>query len=306
MSDEASETLTASPPPLRIAGSDSSDITKSVKQLIAKSLRSPLDYHDSVPWDLGCDKTKPAKRFDQVWLYNSHVWSTLTEEQKIELTWLEVARDVSMFINLETLIPQLFMTYVNTHGARMSPEIHEYMMVFSREELLHIMMFNRYLNLAGLEKHAKNHYFYKLVDSLLTTTPEVGIVFTLLIEWLAENKVMQSTQSDEVDPVTRAMSRAHHIDEIRHLHFGKTIGETWFARTPPEATAEIRAKLREMVMNIVHAVPAIQPYTSFALPCDLADPALIAEVRSADNYKRVVEGRYAEIFAWCRLIGVDL
>lgn len=306
MNSVASESTSSTPQAPRMAGADNQKTNETIQQLIAKSLREPMDYHRSVPWELGCDKTRPAKRFDQVWLYNTSVWSKLTHEQRTELTWLEAARDISMFINLEQLIPQLFSTYLVSHGSRMSPEIHEYMMVFSREEFLHIMMFNRYLKLADLEKHEKNEFFYKLVEKLLTAEPEVGITFTLLIEWLAECKVMLSTQSDEVDPLTRAMTRAHHIEEVRHLHFGKTIAEAWFARTPPEATAEIRAKLRDMILSIVHAVPAIQQYTSFPLPCDLNDPALIEEARSKPHYHEIVQARYGEVFAWVRTIGVDL
>jgi P-aminobenzoate N-oxygenase AurF len=306
MDSVASESIDASPRTSRMAGADDKKTNEIIQQLTAKSLRDQMDYNHSVPWELGCDKTRPAKKFDQVWLYNTSVWSGLTHEQQIELTWLEAARDISMFINLEQLIPQLFSTYLVNHGARMSPEIHEYMMVFSREELLHIMMFNRYLKIAALEKHEKNDFFYKLVEKLLASEPEVGITFTLLIEWLAECKVMLSTQSDEIDPLTRAMTRAHHIEEVRHLHFGKTIAEAWFARTPPEATAEIRAKLRDMILSIVHAVPAIQSYASFTLPCDLNDPALIEEARSKAHYHEIVQARYGEVFAWARTIGVDL
>jgi P-aminobenzoate N-oxygenase AurF len=297
--------LSAAAAPYRMAGSDSAQTTKAFRQLIDKSLRESMDYHLSVPWDMGVDKTKPAKRFEQTWLYHSSAWQRFTPEQQVEITWLETARDVSMVVNLETLIPQLFSTYMNAHSENMSPEIHEYMMIFEREELMHILAFHRYLRVIGHAKHAKMPYFYQLVDHLLTTPPEVGLVFTLLIEWLAEAKVMMN-QTEEVDPLTRALWRAHHIDEVRHIHFGKTIAEAWFAAQPPEATAGIRAKLRETILKMVHAVPAIQPHASFPFPCDMNDPALIDEVRASESYRQVIDARFGEIFAWCRKLGIDL
>ncbi len=285
---------------------DNTENSKLFSSLIKKSLKDPMDYHNTINWSLGFDKSKPSKRFDQVWLYHSPVWNDLTEEQKIELTWLETARDISMFINLEHLIPELYAGFLRNQPERMTDEVYKYLMIFSREELMHILTFNRYLEESHLPKHPKMDYFYKLADQLQGLRPETGITFTLLIEWLAENKAMISSQSEEVDPLTAELWHAHHEEEIRHIAFGKKIAETYFEHAPEEELSVVREQLAEMVRRIVHATPIVEDYASFALPESTRSDEFSNLVRASTGYKEMIEGRYHDIFDWCESLGISV
>lgn len=275
-----------------------------VSALVNKSHHAPMDYHNTVHWDRGVDRSKPGKKFETVWGYGSPYWDALTEAQKIELSWLETARDVSVFINLEKILPELLGSYAKRYYETLAPEIEEYLMIFAKEEIMHILTFRRFLALAGLRQHPPIKYFYDLADVLRDKPPEVGLIFTLLIEWCAEEKVIQGSQNDEVDPLTREMYWAHHVDEARHIAFGRHIGERYFQRTPPEKTAQLRGELKEMVHRIMHAVPDVAPYVSFQLPIDLGDAAATDQIRRTPHYQSQIEERYGDVLRWCRKVGI--
>jgi hypothetical protein len=283
---------------------DRNDNQKVFQQLVDKSLRHTMDYFTSVPWEQGLDKSKPTKRLDKLWLYCSTVWQQLTPEQRVEISWLETARDVSMFINLEHLIPELHSGYAKDFSDSMTREVYEYLMIFSREELMHILVFNKYLRLANMEKHPKIPEFYQLAAWLKTQRPELGITFALVIEWLAECEAMHVSQFEEIDPVTRAMFRQHHLEEVRHVHFGRKIAEAYFAAAPPEESAPSKAALRNLIRTIVHAPPPIAEYASFKFPFDMMDDKVVSEVRSSSHYQQVMRERYGEIFEWGRGLGI--
>ncbi|MEZ5840427.1 MAG: diiron oxygenase [Hyphomicrobiales bacterium] len=281
-----------------------SESDKVVSALVRKSHDAPMDFHKTVNWALGADRSRPGKKFETVWGYGSPYWDALTDEQRIEVSWLETARDVSVFINLEKILPELLGSYTKRYYESLAPEVEEYLMIFAKEEIMHILTFRRYLAAAGLRQHPPIKYFYDLADVLRESPPEVGLIFTLLIEWCAEEKAIQGSQHDEVDALTREMYWAHHMDEARHIAFGRHVAERYFERTPAAQTAELRGKLKEMVLRIMHAVPDIAPYASFALPIDLADDEAVNAVRQTPHYQSQIEDRYGSILKWCGKVGI--
>src|SRR5438309_8093023 len=97
------------------------------------------------------------------------------------MLWREVARDISMFIWLEQRLPPLYVGYINKHRDDIPPHIYEYLMIFSA----------------------------------------VGILYTVLIEWLAELGAMHLARDETIDPLTRQLFIVHHRDEVRHISSGR-------------------------------------------------------------------------------------
>jgi hypothetical protein len=276
-------------------------------RLITSSHRKYIDLNSFLPWDNGVDKSKPSKKLDQIWLYGTPWADQLSEEQLLETAWLETARDASMFIHLEHIIPDVYAGYVADYREKLDPSVYEYLMIFSREELTHIMAFQRYLKIAGLPWYPRPGSYAALAAQLPKMRPEVGILFTLLIEWTAELAVMYCTQSPEVDPLTQQLFREHHIEETRHIVFGKRIGEVYFERAPKEEATEVRTHLRNL-LNGLHKVFSynsdIARYTSFHFPIQPQDSAAIEAVQTSEHNRALNEVRFKEILDWCRQLKI--
>ena len=274
---------------------------RTIAQLISKSHQQPMDLETVIPWAIGVDRSRCPKRLDQLWICGTPYHDQLTEAQRLEAAWLEVARDISMFIYLEEMLPPLYIGYVNRYGNNLPPLIREYLMVFSKEEIVHTQMFRRYMAMAGLPYFAPSVPFAKLGELLPGLHPCVGVLATLVIEWMAECGAMHATQSEEVDPLTRDLFKQHHFDEVRHIAFACRVIEDYFESAPKRELRNVRRMFRQIIPRVVLAYrynPEIARHTSFHFPIQAGDQRAIDEVQTSAYNEQLDSARFREIKAW--------
>src|SRR5450631_1001026 len=156
---------------------------KVIQNLLEKSHVDYIDLNTSLDWSAGIDRGVFPKRQDHCWLFGTRFWEALTESQRREVAWQEMGRDISMFIWLEQTLPPLYVGYVVKQGESLHPDVREYLMVFSKEEIVHTLMFRRYMHLACLETFAPPEGLNDLFGAQLPTMdPLVGILCTYLLE----------------------------------------------------------------------------------------------------------------------------
>ncbi len=276
---------------------------RTIEQLVNKSHERPLDVNGAIPWDIGIDRSRPPKAMDQLWIYGTPYYDSLSEEQRIETAWIETARDVSMFINLEQFLPPLYMGYVNRYGKSLPKPVFDYLMVFSKEEIVHTMMFRRYMRLAGLPQFRAPAAYAKLVALLPELHPCVGILATLVVEWVAELGAIYGTQGSEVDPLTREMFKQHHYDEVRHIGFACRIVEDYFENSPESELRRIRQLFRRLIPKVIAAFrynPEVAEHTSFTFPIPSDDWDAIDKVRNSFHNEKLDDLRFKEMINWFR------
>ncbi len=295
---------------MTIAGSviaDAGEHQKLFKNLIQSSHKKYIDINSTIPWDIKADKSKMPKAEEHMWLYGTPYFDKLSQEQKLEMAWMEVARDASMFIHLEHIIPTTYSGYVNKYKQEMDESVYEYLMVFSREELTHIMMFHRYLESTSLPWYEPPGSYADLSAKLPSMRPEIGILFTLLIEWTAENAVVDAVKGEGIDHLTKTLFQEHHREEVRHIAFGKKIGEEFFKRTPAAEADVYRAHLRALVEQL-HSVynfnTEISKHLTFKLPFDETDDEIVTSIRMSEHNLSLNQQRFADIYDWCRELGI--
>jgi hypothetical protein len=274
---------------------------KTIAQLIAKSHERPMDLETVIPWSIGVDRTRWPKQPDQLWIYGTSFYDQLTQAQRLETAWLEIARDISMFVYLEEMLPPLYIGYVNRYGNKLPPLVREYLMVFSKEEIVHTQMFRRYMTMAGLPYFAPSVPFAKLGELLPNMHPCVGTLATLVIEWMAECGAMHATQSEEVDPLTRDLFKQHHFDEVRHIAFACRVVEDYFESGPEKEIRQVRRMFRQIIPRVVQAYrynPEIARHTSFDFPVDAGDQRAIESAQTSAYNEQLDSERFREIKAW--------
>jgi hypothetical protein len=179
-------------------------------------------------------------------------------------------------------------------------------MVFSKEEIVHTLMFTRYMKMAQLPTFSPADGLHELLTVQLPKMhPVAGIICTLILEWVAELSAMYVSQDDGVDPLTREMFRQHHVDESRHIAFARWIGESFFDRAGPEEAASMRQLMAGLMARLVPQFtynPEIAKHTSFTFPIAFDDQKQIDEVRhSAINLARN-RRRFGPLYAWLRKV----
>jgi len=281
---------------------------KGVLHLIDSSHADPMDFNSVLPWDQGIDLTQRPKPLEQGWIYGTPYYDMLTPEQHHELLWKETARDISMFITLEQTIPPLYMGYVNKYQGALTPDIYEYLMLFSKEEIIHTLVFKRFMKTAGLRQFSPPDGLYELLTVQLPSMhPVAGIVCTLIIEWLAELAAMYASQCDGIEPMTRQLFHRHHIDESRHIAFGRWVTESYVEKASEEEVSKLKTVMKGVLNRLVPQFtynPEIEAHTSFDFPVKRSDLEAIEAVRNSASNIALNEKRFAPMYSWLQKLGV--
>jgi len=279
-----------------------------IEKLINSSHERPMDCNSVLPWQNGVDRTKPPKKPEQSWIFGTSYYDALSDEQRQELLWQEISRDISMFITLEQTLPPLYVGYINKFGEDISKDVYEYLMIFSKEEIVHTLMFRRFLKAADLNLFNPPDGLHELLTHQLPTMrPEAGMACTLIIEWVAELGAMYCTQGDEIEPLTRKMFYEHHIDESRHIAFGRWVTESYLDKAPAEEANAFRGLLRGLMARLVPQFtynPEIVDHLPFSFPIARTDEAKIAEVRNSAANVALNEKRFAPLNNWLKKVQV--
>jgi hypothetical protein len=266
-----------------------------------------MDLNTILPWSGGVNKKLMPKPEEQCWLAGTPYMEQMTAEQRLELLWQENARDVSMFITLEQTIPPLYVGYINQSGSELSENVYEYLMVFAKEEIIHTLMFKRYMKLAGLNLFSPPDGLYDLLTvQLPKMPPEFGIACTMIIEWVAEQGAMHASQHEFVDPMTRTMYYEHHVEESRHIAFGRWVTEGYLESAPEPHAARLRGAMKSLMDRLVPQFtfnPEIGHHVSFEFPIGQDDEKRIAEVRDSPSNKALNEARLAPVHRWLSKVG---
>jgi hypothetical protein len=186
--------------------------------------------------------------------------------------------------------------------------VYEYLMIFSKEEIVHTLMFRRFMALARLDVYAPPASPYiRLLERLPRLNPAIGVLWTLTLEWAAELAAVHGTQGAHVEPVVREMFHAHHVEELRHITFGRRVIESFFDTASREERELVRAQFSPVLRNLYDMItfnPEIASRLSFPFPADLSDPRVGDEIRHSPNNVAMNEQRFKEQRDWFIELGL--
>jgi hypothetical protein len=284
------------------------EVDSQINVLIQKSHKQYIDLETTVDWHRGVDRKRFPKRLDAAWAYGTRFWDRLTEEQKLEVTWKETARDFSIFIWLERTLPSLYVGYLNQYGNALPKSVQQYLMIFSKEEIIHTLMFERFLEMGGLEWFSQPQGLYEMFMHKMPKMPPVyGVLGTYLAEMVPEMGALHSVDSEDCDPLTRQVVLLHHGEEVRHLAFGRKLVECYVETATPEEVA----RLRDFAEPFARIAIANYTYNS-ELPRHLSfdfgvaenDVETAREIRSSANNQRLFRIRFGALVSWMEGLGL--
>ncbi len=177
-------------------------------------------------WDVYNAFTWPEALVEGMWmmppelisLYGTPAWDSLDEAQRMRLSHYELGNFFSLVLQGERPLVQGLVDRL--YSKKNSKEITEYLHHFVDEENKHMVMFgefcNRYIGKVYPEKkislpreYAKGEeevaFFCKVM-----VVEELGDFYNITIE-----------KDERIEPMARELNRVHHIDEARHLAFGR-------------------------------------------------------------------------------------
>jgi hypothetical protein len=137
--------------------------------------------------------------------------------------------------------------------------------------------------------------------------PIAGLLCSFLLESVAEEGAMQGSAGPGVEPLTRQLWKEHHIEEARHLAFGRWMCESFMQKASPEAKFKLgflaRGFMSKLVPHFTYA-SEISQHLSFDIGIKPEDAEEIDRVRKSPNNQRINHERYGEMLDWMKRFGL--
>ena len=222
---------------------------KTARRLLASSARHSYNPDLDIDCESGPVEGMWHMQPERMTLYGTPMWEALTEEQRIELSKHEVASVASVGIWFETILMQMLLRLYHKQDPTSTHA--QYALTEVADECRHSVMFGRMIAKLDTPVYRVGARDQLLGRYLTATARGVRMFSAILIAeeildaWQREGMVDESVQ-----PIMRAISRIHVIEEARHVRWAKEELE----RTAPRMGAAERAYSQLVIGRAAHTI----------------------------------------------------
>jgi hypothetical protein len=196
------------------------DRIRTAERLLASAARVSFDPQVDIDWDAppvpGLWYAPPERST----LYGTDLWERMSEDQRIELTRHEVASIASVGIWFETILTQML---VRSLYDRSRTDAHaRFAFTEIAEECRHSMMFGRMIETLGCPDYGPGRLAHVLGRPFKTlSNGTLTFAGALYAEEILDALQREAMTDERVQPLVRAVSRIHVIEEARHMRYAR-------------------------------------------------------------------------------------
>jgi P-aminobenzoate N-oxygenase AurF len=183
-------------------------------------------------------------------LYGTEYYDALTDAQKIRLSFNETVNFFSLNIHGEKPLVEglAFRLYRGPGAAAVNPYLHH----FLDEENKHMLYFGTFC-----QRYAGKIYPERKVAFPRQYAPgEEDFLFfakVMIFEEIVDVYNREMAADTRLTPVVREINRLHHLDEVRHLSFGRRHTQDLFDEYKPRWSEETLAGVRGYLASYLKA-----------------------------------------------------
>ncbi|KWX05468.1 diiron oxygenase [Carbonactinospora thermoautotrophica] len=156
----------------------------------------------------------------RVSLYGTELWERMSHQQRVDLSRHEVASMASVGIWFELILMQMLVRHVY-HLDPTSRHV-QYALTEIGDECRHSVMFGRLVEKLGCPAYGPDRHAHLLGRFLKATATGPAMFAAILIAEEILDTLQRETMADEnVQPLVRAVSRIHVIEESRHVRYAR-------------------------------------------------------------------------------------
>jgi P-aminobenzoate N-oxygenase AurF len=272
-----------------------------VERLSRSSQRSAVAIADGADWP---DRIDPCAAwcFTPEWssLYGTDAWHALDPAGRQRLAFHEAANFFSLNIHGEKALMQGLAERLYRPDLA---EVAQYLHHFLDEENKHSVYFGRFCR-----RYARIYPSRQVPFEQPRPRGEADVLFfakALVFEELADAYNRVQAADERLHPLVRWINHQHHVDEARHLHFGRrllaALWEMWVPRWGPDETEALRRYVDRFFTMTWRAYYNPDVYAD----CGFTDPWATADAAWASPHQREHRRRAsARALRSCREAGV--
>lgn len=212
-------------------------------KLTAASRRLTWTVHETFKWPEKLDESFWCMPPELISIYGTPEWQALSEAQQRKLSLYELGNFCSLVLQgekplVQGLVHRLYLK--NT-----SDNVTDYLHHFVDEENKHMVMFGEFCR-----RYIGKVYPDKKPDatSRKYEKGEEDVIFyckVLVVEELGDYYNVAIQSDKRCEPIVRELNRVHHVDEARHLAFGRMFLAELFEQYKDKWSAETMANFRK-------------------------------------------------------------
>lgn len=240
-------------------------------RLTKASRKKHWDVYNTFEWPEALDANAWYMPPELISLYGTPAWDALTEEQQKRLSLYELGNFFSLVLQGERPLVAGLVDRLYAKGNTTS--VNEYLHHFVDEENKHMVMFgefcHRYIGKVYPEKKLP-------IPKEMDRGQEEVVFFSMamVVEELGDFYNVLIGRDERCDPLVREINKVHHIDEARHLAFGRLYLAELFERYSPGWSPEKLASFQEWLAAFLKACWA-----------DYYNPSVYRDAGIADAYE---------------------
>ena len=190
------------------------------QRLLRSSAKASFDPLVEIDWDAPIDPDRYAIRPERVSLYGTELWEQLSEAQRKELSRHETASIASIGIWFETILMQMLVR----HAYDRDPTSNHIQYAYTEiaDECRHSVMFAKMVGRLGARYYRVDPLtqFLGRVFKTISNTP-LTFSAALYVEEVLDQLQRESMVDEELEPLVRAVSRIHVVEEARHMRYAR-------------------------------------------------------------------------------------
>lgn len=196
------------------------DRETTASRLLTSSARNAFDPDLDVDWDAPLAGGKPFMPLERVSLYGTALWEQLTDEQRIELSKHEIASVMHVGLWFEIILMQMLTRYAYDLDPRSAHA--QYALTEIGDETRHSVMFARGAERLGVPHYGVPRALHNVARIAGATMAGPAMFASVLVAEETTDRLQRAMMEDEnIQPLTRAISRIHVIEEARHVRYAR-------------------------------------------------------------------------------------
>ena len=237
----------------------------------------------------------------QLSLYGTPLWDGLTREQQVELSKHEVASIACTGVWFEMILMQMLLRHA--YDRDLATAHVRWTLTEIADECRHSSMFGRMVQVTGCPSYGPGPGV-RLLGKVCKTVSDSALTFggTLYVEELLDGLQRAAVKDESVQPLARAVSKVHVVEESRHIRFAREEIRSRAATLTRRQRSVARLELALVAYFATRALVAPQVYASVGLDVPTAVRTAKANPHWRDA-KRDAAKRVIPLLEECGLIG---
>jgi hypothetical protein len=193
---------------------------RTAERLLKSSSKNSYDPLLDIDWDAEVPDELAYLPMERVSLYGTAMWDEMSEQQRRELSKLELMSVAGTGLWFEIILIQMLARYAYHQDPQAAHT--QYALTEIGDETRHVIMFAKTISRVGAPTFRPRPFVHNLARLYKATARGVTVFAPVLVAEEVTDRLQRATMNDEsINPLIRMVNRIHVVEEARHVRFAR-------------------------------------------------------------------------------------